>query len=146
MEITNSPPKSCEITELPPPVNGDRASVNSDGKLKALGESNGVGGDLPRAVMAADRAPKAMSFPAVVDGQNGGFRRRGWSKMKAGDVRSITQAMMRPNFDEIDGGGGGLSRSSFELNRGRSCWFSAARMAGKRRLASKLQIDTLIGW
>ena len=68
--------KSCEIIKLPPSVNGDRTSINGDGKLKYdsfdLGESNGVGGDFPRAAMAADRAPKAVNFPVIIHGQNGG--------------------------------------------------------------------------
>ncbi|KAL9422795.1 hypothetical protein AB3S75_034969 [Citrus x aurantiifolia] len=59
---------------------------------------------------------------------------------------SRTHAVVRPNSDEIDGDGGGWSRGSFELNRRRSCWFSTARMAGKRRSTSKLQINTLISW
>ncbi|KAH9685161.1 TTF-type domain-containing protein [Citrus sinensis] len=65
-------------------VNGDQTSVNGDGKLKSdssdLGESNAAGGDLPRMAMAADHASKAVSFPAVVHGQNGGFR---WQGAKA---------------------------------------------------------------
>ncbi|KAK9199954.1 hypothetical protein WN944_015148 [Citrus x changshan-huyou] len=48
--------------------------VNDDGKLKSyssdLGESNGVGSNIPRVTMVADRAPKAVSFPAVVRCQN----------------------------------------------------------------------------
>ena len=43
-------------------------SVNDDEKLKSdssdLSESNGVGDDLPRVAMAADRAPKVASFPS----------------------------------------------------------------------------------
>ncbi|KAH9688534.1 Superoxide dismutase (Cu-Zn) 4A [Citrus sinensis] len=46
----------------------DGGKVNDDEKLRSdssdLGESNGAGGDLPRAAMAADRAPKAASFPS----------------------------------------------------------------------------------
>ncbi|GAY51601.1 hypothetical protein CUMW_135430 [Citrus unshiu] len=62
------------------------------------------------------------------------------------DRGSRTQAVVRPNSDEIDDDEGGWSRGSFKLNRRCSCWFSAARMAWKRRPASKLHINTLIGW
>ncbi|GAY47307.1 hypothetical protein CUMW_103580 [Citrus unshiu] len=61
------------------------------------------------------------------------------------DQRSRTHAVVRPNSNEIDCDGGGWSCGSFELNHRRSWWFSVARMAGKRRPASKLQINTLIG-
>ncbi|KAL9451006.1 hypothetical protein AB3S75_012704 [Citrus x aurantiifolia] len=61
------------------------------------------------------------------------------------DRGSRTHAVVHPNSDEIDGDGGGWSRGSFELNLRCSCWFWAARMAKKRRSASKLQINTLIG-
>ena len=50
--------------------------------------------------------------------------------MKAGDVRSKTQPVARPNSDEIDGDGDGLSRSSFELNRQHSGHFAAVMTAG----------------
>ena len=60
-------PNFYEITELPLPVNGDRTSVNDDGKLRSnsldLGESNCADGDLPRAVTAADRSSKIREFP-----------------------------------------------------------------------------------
>ncbi|KAH9678780.1 D-glutamic acid-adding enzyme [Citrus sinensis] len=61
------------------------------------------------------------------------------------DRGSRTHVVVRPNSDEIDDDGGGWSRGSFELNCRRSCWFSATRMARKRRPTSKLQINTLIG-
>ncbi|KAH9685484.1 hypothetical protein KPL70_013981 [Citrus sinensis] len=74
-----------------------RTSVNDDGKLRFdssdLGDSNGTGSDLPRAVMAADRAPKAVSSPAVVHGQNGGFRWRGWLENDEGELRNKIQVV-----------------------------------------------------
>ena len=60
----------CGSFELPLSVNGDRISINGDRKLKSdnfdLGKYNGAGSDLPRAVMVADHASKAVSFLAVV--------------------------------------------------------------------------------
>lgn len=123
-----------ESSELPPPVNGDRNSVNDDGKLRSdssdLCESNGAGGDLPRAAMAADRTPKAVIFPAVVHGQNGGFRWRGWSEMKVGNVRSRTQPVVQPNSGEIDGEENGFSRGLSSFNRLSSGCFPVTMTAG----------------
>ena len=63
-------PLDWEITKIPLPINGHRNSFDGDGKLKfdssSHAESNGGGGDLPRAAMAPDRAPKAVS-PSMAD-------------------------------------------------------------------------------
>ena len=60
-EITKLP-LDREITKIPLPVNGHRNSSDGDGKLRSdssdLGESNGGGRDLPRALPAADRSSK----------------------------------------------------------------------------------------
>ena len=135
---------------MPPQVNGDRTSVNGDGKLKSdssdLGESNGVGGDLPRAAMATDRAPKTMSFSAVVHGQNRGFGWRSWSKMKVGDVRSRTQPVVQPNSGEIDGDKNGLSRSlsSFDCRRS-GCFLMTMTTEYDRRRSSFRLVPSLTG-
>ena len=94
-------------SELPLPVNGDGNSINNDGKLRPdssdLDESNCALSDLPRAAMAADCAPKAVSFPTIVHGQNRGFRWWGWSKNDEGELRIKIQVVMQPNSSEIDG-------------------------------------------
>ena len=97
----------CRSSELPLPVNGDWNSINDDGKLRPdssdLDESNGAHGDLPRTMMAADCAPKVVSFPTVIHGQNRGFRWWGWSKNDEGELRIKIQVVMQPNSNEIDG-------------------------------------------
>ena len=49
-------------------VNGDRTSVNDDGKLRSdgsdLGESNDAGGDLPREATTANWSSKVREFPS----------------------------------------------------------------------------------
>ena len=63
-------PLDCEITEIPLSVNGHRNSTDGDEKLiteiSSHAKSNGGGGDLPRAVMASDRAPKTVN-PSTAD-------------------------------------------------------------------------------
>ena len=139
---------------MPPPVNGDRNSANGDGKLKSdssdLDESNGTGGDLPRGAMAADRAPKAVSFLAVVHGQNGSFGRRGWSEIKAGDLKNRTLPMVQPNSGEIDGDENGLSFDLSSFDHRRSGCFQVTMTAGIWPASLKLQISTKLdrnsGW
>lgn len=66
-------------------------------------ESNNVGGDLPRAATAADRASQAASFPAVVRGPNGGFRWRGWSENDKDELRIKIQVVASFKIGGIDG-------------------------------------------
>ena len=58
-------PLDCEITKIPLPVNDHWNSFDDDGKVRtessSHAESNGGGGDLPRAVMAPDRAPEVVN-------------------------------------------------------------------------------------
>ena len=102
---------------MPLPVNGDQTSVNDNRKLRSdgsdLGESNGAGGDLPRAAMAADRAPKAASFPSGRSSIIRPFQVTRLVENDAGDVRSRTQLEVYPNSGEIDGDGDGFLAMNF---------------------------------
>ena len=90
---------------MPMPTNGDRISTDGDEKLEldtsGRAESKGGGGDLPRVVMAPDRAPKAVN-PSTTDqqqiGSPGGCD---WSENIEGIVRSKTQVIASPETREI---------------------------------------------
>ncbi|KAK9230909.1 hypothetical protein WN943_021140 [Citrus x changshan-huyou] len=86
---------------------------NDDKKLRSdssdLGESNGAGGDLPRAAMAADRAPKAASFPS---GRSSTIQ----PSQVTSDVRSRTQLEVCPNFGEIENDGDGFMAVNFRAS------------------------------
>ena len=97
-------------------------------------------------MMAADCAPKSMSFSAVVHGQNRGFRWRGWSENDQGELRIKIQVVVWPNSGGIDDDENGWSCDSFKLNRRCFGHFPTTRMAGVWWPASKLQISTLLDW
>ena len=67
-------PLDREITKISLSVNGHRNSSAGDGKLRtessSHAESNGGGGDLPRAAMAPDRAPEVVNPPTADQRQN----------------------------------------------------------------------------
>ena len=117
---------------MPPPVNGDWNSANGDG------------GDLTRTAMVADRAPKAVSFLAVVHGQNGSFGQQRWPEIKAGDVKNRTQPVGQPNSGEIDGDENGLSRGLSSFDHWRSGCFPVTMTGGyDRRHSSFRSIPSL---
>ena len=112
-------PLDCEITEIPLPVNGDRTSVNDDRKLKSdssdLGESNGGGRDLPRALPAADRSSKIRKFLVVVfstDGVPGG---RDQLENDECEWRNKIQVVVYQKSGGINGGKNGPWPRVFEL-------------------------------
>ena len=82
------------ITEIPMPTNGDRISTDGDGKLEldisGHAESNGGGGDLPRVVMAPDRAPKALNLSTTDQQQIDFLGGCDWSENTKGIVGSKT--------------------------------------------------------
>ncbi|KAH9782596.1 MDIS1-interacting receptor like kinase 2 [Citrus sinensis] len=62
--------------------------------------------------------------------------------MEEGIVRKKIQPVVSPKTSENPGGAKRNSCGFSSFNRRCSGWFSAARMAGERRLASKIQIGT----
>lgn len=62
------------------------------------------------------KAPKFVSFPAVVRNQNGVLGGCGWSESDEGELSNKIKVMARPNLGEVDDDENGWSRGSFELN------------------------------
>ncbi|KAK9200501.1 hypothetical protein WN944_015699 [Citrus x changshan-huyou] len=65
--------------------------------------------------------------------------------MEEGIVRKKIQPVVSPKTSENPGGAKRNSCGFSSFNRRCSGWFSAVRMAGERRLASKIQIGTKLG-
>lgn len=67
------------------------------------------GGDLPRMAMAADRAPKTVSFPTVDQRKSSCFRWRGWLENDEGKVGNKTQPVASSKI-----GGNGVNLGGFK--------------------------------
>ena len=135
-----------EITKIPLPVNDHRNSSNGDGKLRSdrssHAESNGGGGDLPRALSAADQSSKICKLSgdrSVI------LRRPRWSWL----VGTCCWRCEEPvpsggasqsgenNGDEI-----GFKPRLSSSNRRRSNHFSTTRTTWIRSSSLKLRIGT----
>ena len=139
-------PLYCEITEIPLPVNCHRNSSDGDRKLRtessSHAESNDGSGDLPRMVMASDRAPEVVNPSTADQRQNDVPSISGLSEMAEGNVRNKTQVMASPETSEITANWAGDSVVLQRFNRWLSDRFPAARTTWIRSSSLKLQIGT----
>ncbi|KAL9422739.1 hypothetical protein AB3S75_034925 [Citrus x aurantiifolia] len=118
---------------MPLLVNGHRNSIVSDRKLNneslSHAESNGGGGDLPRAAMALDRAPKVVNSSTAQQRQIDSLGGCGWSEMAKGKVSNKTQVVASPKTSEIVANRGNDFATFHDFDRWLSIPFSMARMA-----------------
>ncbi|KAK9177100.1 hypothetical protein WN944_029119 [Citrus x changshan-huyou] len=105
-------------------------------------EFNGTGGELQRAATTPESSSAAVKFQQLAGGETVTPGGCGWSEMEEGVVRNKIQPVVSPKIGENPGGAKWKSRGFSSFDRRCSGWFSAARMAGERRAASKLQIGT----